>query len=73
VQYTFQPSKPKLKHPDAQTQGEIDSLFFLMRGAFGWFRNPPSHRTVPYVDAHQAAHILAFANLLLDTIDQCNT
>jgi hypothetical protein len=37
----------------------------------GWFKNPSSHRSVGYSDAQQAAHILAFANLLLDLADQC--
>jgi uncharacterized protein (TIGR02391 family) len=60
-----------LKHPGAKTPAEAESLFFLMRGAFGWFRNPANHRTVDYSDAHGAAHVLAFANLLLDAIDRC--
>jgi len=68
----FSKSSPILKHPEAQTQGELESLFFLMAGAYGWFRNPPSHRTVTYADPQQAAQVLAFANLLLDMIDQCS-
>ena len=71
VQEAFSPSKPILKHPEAHSKAEIESLFFLMRGAFGWFRNPASHRTIDYADAHQAAHILALANLLLHLIAQC--
>ncbi len=60
-----------LHHPTASTEAEVDALHQLMRGAIGWFRNPPSHRTVMYRDAHQVAHILAFANLLLDLTDEC--
>ncbi len=71
VKAAFLPTNAILKHPDAQSQAEVESLFSLFRGAFGWFRNPASHRTVGYADARQAAHILAFANLLLDMIDQC--
>lgn len=62
---------PLLAHPDAQTASETESLFFLFTGAYGWFRNPASHRSVTYANDQQAAHILAFANLLLDMIDQC--
>ena len=68
----FNKTNPILKHPEAQTAGEIESLFFLMTGAYGWFRNPASHRSVTYANPQQAAQILAFANLLLDMIDQCS-
>lgn len=67
----FKPEGGILRHPDAQTGGEIEGFNYLMRGAMMWFKNPPSHRTVIYDKAEQAAHVLAFANLLLDMVDQC--
>jgi uncharacterized protein (TIGR02391 family) len=60
-----------LQHPEAQVDAEREALHQLFRGAIGWFKNPQSHRTVGLGDAHQAAHTLAFANLLLDLTDQC--
>jgi hypothetical protein len=38
-----------------------------------WFKNPSSHRTVGYDDTEEVAHIIAFANLLLNMVDQCLT
>ncbi len=61
-----------LKHPEAKTPAEAESLFFLMVGGYGWYRNPASHRTVQYANDQQAAQILGFANLLLDMNDQCS-
>src|SRR5262249_42665489 len=58
----------KLKHPGAAVPQEQEGLHHLMRGAIAWFKNPSSHRTVPREDAQQAAHVLAFANLLLDLL-----
>lgn len=60
-----------LSHPSAHTIAEAEGLHHLMRGAIMWFKNPSSHRTVGYEDDVQAAHALAFANLLLELVDQC--
>lgn len=67
----FKPSGGLLKHPDAKTTAEEEALHLLMRGSIMWFKNPSSHRTVGYSDEQQAAHILGFANLLLDLVDEC--
>jgi uncharacterized protein (TIGR02391 family) len=67
----FSPATGKLKHPGAAVTQEQDGLHQLMRGAVAWFKNPSSHRTVVRDDAQEAAHVLAFANLLLDLVDQC--
>jgi uncharacterized protein (TIGR02391 family) len=67
----FAPSKGGLKSPEAKTASEEQALFFLFDGANGWFRNPTAHRTVGYQDPHEAAQILALANLLLDMVDTC--
>lgn len=67
----FRPNGGALKHPGALVDAEAESLHQLMRGAMGWFRNRSGHRTVGYHDAHQAAHVLSFANLLLDLLDEC--
>ena len=67
----FNPNGGLLSHPDAQTPAEAEGLHLLMRGAILWFKNPSSHRTVGYANPNEAAHILAFANLLLDIVDQC--
>jgi uncharacterized protein (TIGR02391 family) len=68
----FSPSNGKLKHPGAAVPQEQDGLHQLMRGAIAWFKNPSSHRTVSRNDPQEAAHVLAFANMLLDLVDQCN-
>jgi uncharacterized protein (TIGR02391 family) len=73
IKIAFVPANAILKHSGAQTSAETEALFALFRGAFGWFRNPASHRTVTYADAHQAAQVLVFANLLLGMIDECTT
>jgi len=67
----FNPNGGLLSHPGAQTSAERDGLYFLMRGAMMWFRNPSGHRTVGYANPSEAAHILSFANLLLNIVDQC--
>ena len=67
----FSPPNRVLTHPEAKTADEERALFFLFAGANGWFRNPTAHRTVGYQDAHEAAQILALANLLLDMVDRC--
>ena len=61
----------RLNHPDVQVDPEREALHQLMRGAIGWFKNPGSHRTVGYDDASHAARILAFANIIIDMVDQC--
>src|SRR5262245_56446978 len=67
----FSPNNGNLKHPGAAVPQEQDGLHQLMRGAIAWFKNPSSHRTVPRDNPQQAAHVLAFANLLLDLLDEC--
>lgn len=67
----FRPNGGVLRHPNAQTPAEVEALHYLMRGAIMWFKNPSSHRTVGYDDPAEAAHVLGFANLLLEMLDQC--
>jgi uncharacterized protein (TIGR02391 family) len=67
----LKPGGGVLHHPEAQVEAEKEGLHQLFRGAIGWFKNPSSHRTVGYSDPQHAAHVLAFANLLLDLLDQC--
>lgn len=67
----FSPTRGSLKHPEAQTPGELEGFHHLMRGAILWFKNPSSHRTVGYDDPEEVAQVLVFANLLLDLVDQC--
>ena len=69
----FRPKDGLLEHPGAATEGEVDGLHQLMRGAIALFKNPSGHRTVEYKDEHHAAHVLGLANLLLDLLDQCKT
>ncbi len=66
----FNPSTGRLRHPDAQTPGEVEGFHLLMRGAIMWFKSPIGHRTVGYDDT-KTAQVLAFVNLLLDMVDQC--
>jgi uncharacterized protein (TIGR02391 family) len=63
----------RLSHPEAQVDAEQEGLHALMRGAIGWLKNPTSHRTVAHNDPQKTAHILAFANYLLDMVDECTT
>lgn len=67
----FRPKGGMLKHPNAQTAAEEDAFHLLMRGAIMWFKNPSSHRTVGFHDPEQAAHVLCFANLLLELVEEC--
>jgi uncharacterized protein (TIGR02391 family) len=67
----FNPSQGVLSHPNAQTTAEQEGFHLMLRGAIMWFKNPSSHRTVGYSDPEEAAQVLAFANLLLDLVDQC--
>jgi uncharacterized protein (TIGR02391 family) len=67
----FSSSSGKLKHPGASVPQEQDGLHQMMRCRIGWFKNPVSHRTVPRDDAQQVAHVLAFAKLLQDLLDEC--
>ena len=67
----FNPNNGILNHPEAQTAAEKEGFHHLMRGAIMWFKNPSSHRTVGYDKSEQAAHILVFANFLLDMVEQC--
>ena len=67
----FNPNNGILNHPEAQTAAEKEGLHHLMRGAIMWFKNPSSHRTVGYDKSEQTAHVLAFANFLLDMVEQC--
>lgn len=71
MKQVFNPSSGILQHPEARTEGEKEGLFYLMRGAIRWFKNPVSHRTVGYNSDKEAAYVLAFANLLLNMVDQC--
>ena len=59
-----------LSHPEAQVDAEQEGLHALMRGAIGWLKNPCSHRTVAHNDPQRTALILAFANYLLDMVDE---
>lgn len=67
----FSPKTGILKHPDAKTPGEVEAIHHLMRGGIMLFKNPSSHRTVKYQEAEKVAHVLAFANILLNIVDQC--
>jgi len=71
ISTAFNPNQGVLAHPNAQTTAEQDGFHLLLRGAIMWFKNPSSHRTVGYADPEEAAQVLAFANLLLDLVDQC--
>ena len=68
---SFSPTTGILKHPDTQTTSEAEAIHHLMRGGIMLFKNPSSHRTVKYEEAEKVAHVLAYANLLLDIIDEC--
>lgn len=67
----FRPNGGILKHPNAQTPAEVEAFHYLMRGAIMWFKNPSSHQTVGYDDPVEVAHVLGFANLLLEMLEQC--
>lgn len=68
----FNPNSGKLEHPEAQTTSEKEGLHLLFRGAIMWFKNPSSHRYININDLKKVVQAIAFANLLLDKIDECN-
>ncbi len=55
---------------DVADRGERQSLPHLFAGAFGWVRNPASHRDVPMNDVTHAVEQLMLASLLLRIADE---
>lgn len=50
-------------------KGEREALAHLFAGAFGWVRNPVSHRDAPADDVAHAIEQLMLASLLLRIVD----
>jgi len=55
---------------DVSDRGERQALPHLFAGAFGWVRNPASHRDVPMYDVTHAIEQLMLASLLLRIADE---
>jgi uncharacterized protein (TIGR02391 family) len=55
---------------DVSDRGERQALPHLFAGAFGWVRNPASHRDVPMDDVTHAVEQLMLASLLLRIADE---
>ena len=48
-----------------ETVSEQESLYFLFRGAFGFFRNPPSHRLIEDESNIESFEIIHMIDLLV--------
>jgi uncharacterized protein (TIGR02391 family) len=55
---------------DVADRGERQALPHLFAGAFGWVRNPASHRDVPMEDVTHAIEQVMLASLLLRIADE---
>ena len=55
---------------EAFIQAEQSAHFPLLAGAFGWVRNPASHRDLPVDDVTHAMEQLMLASLLLRIADE---
>lgn len=58
---------------EATDRGEREALPHLFAGAFGWVRNPASHRDAPVDDVAHAIEQLMLASLLLRIVDERST
>lgn len=60
----FSPKDGALRDPGAEG-GEQQAIADLFAGAIGAYKNPASHRIVPFDDAVEAAEVIQLADLLL--------
>ncbi|MBS1994118.1 MAG: TIGR02391 family protein [Cyanobacteria bacterium SZAS LIN-3] len=64
----FSPTKPGVLCDPSIDGGEQQGIMSLFSGAMGIFRNPAAHRNI-VLSSHQAAQMLVFASLLLETAE----
>jgi uncharacterized protein (TIGR02391 family) len=67
VSYAMNPKSPRLRF--SAITAEQEGYHALFRGALGAFKNPLSHRAVGHTDPVRVLEHLAFASLLMRSID----
>lgn len=53
------------------TESEREGFYFLLRGVFQLFRNPPAHRFVDTYSKYDTFELLCLINLLVTILDKC--
>ena len=71
VDYAFNPKTGRLYVGD--TESERESYFLILRGVFGSFRNPASHRLSRNESDVEAFEVILMVDLLLKSIERAPT
>lgn len=55
------------------TESEREGFYFLLRGVFQLFRNPPAHRFVDTYTKFDTFELLCLINLIITILDKCES